>query len=60
MVAIGRTAVKEQDHDLVATLGSAKVVPEHVNILHMRLWVTLLGVVGVGGLGYLRWRARQH
>lgn len=52
VVSIRSTTVGEENHDLVSRLWVLReVVPEHISILQMRLWVTLLGVDEVRELG---------
>jgi hypothetical protein len=44
-VAIGNAAITEQEHHLVRRLGTERdEVPEHIGILQVRLWVSLLRV----------------
>lgn len=52
VVTIRSTAVGEENHDLMNRFWVLReVVPEHIGIFQMRLWVTLLGVDEVRELG---------
>lgn len=53
VVTVRSTAVREENHDLMNRFWVLReVVPEHIGILQMRLWVTLLGMNEVRELGW--------